>query len=133
MKIAINTCFGGFGISTKAILYLYEKNSELIEEHTDWKFSDYEYKSEKYIGNKMYSCSSWEIHNEDKSLVYTIKARDEEYRSHPDLIEVVEKLGKESFGDYANLSIVEIPDDIDWQIDEYDGNETIEEKHRSWR
>ena len=28
---------------------------------------------------------------------------------------------------------VEIPDDVEWQIEEYDGSEWIAEKHRIWR
>jgi len=30
------------------------------------------------------------------------------------------------------LKIIEIPEDVDWEVDEYDGLETIHEKHRSW-
>jgi len=49
------------------------------------------------------------------------------------LIQVVEELGVDANGGCASLKIVEIPDDIDWEIDEYDGNESIDEKHRTWR
>lgn len=55
------------------------------------------------------------------------------YRSDPRLITAIEKIGlKNSNGDFAKLKIIEIPDDIDWEIDEYDGVETVHEKHRSW-
>lgn len=53
-------------------------------------------------------------------------------RDDPRLIACVEKLGEAANGDYAKLSVVEIPDDVEWFIDEYDGNETIREKHRTW-
>jgi len=56
----------------------------------------------------------------------------EENRTHPDLIEVVEKLGKDAWGDFAKLKILEIPDDIDYYIDNYDGWETIHENHKVW-
>jgi hypothetical protein len=49
------------------------------------------------------------------------------------LVKVVEDLGIESFGFAANLKIVEIPDDVDWEVMEYDGMEHIAEKHRTWR
>lgn len=56
-----------------------------------------------------------------------------EYRSNPKLIAAIEKLGTDkSSGMYANIEIVEIPDDIGWYIDIYDGLETIHEQHRSW-
>jgi hypothetical protein len=28
--------------------------------------------------------------------------------------------------------VVEIPDDVNWQVEEYDGMEHIAEKHRTW-
>ena len=37
-------------------------------------------------------------------------------------------MGVEANGDHAKLKIVEIPADVEWQIDEYDGTEWIAEK-----
>lgn len=54
-------------------------------------------------------------------------------RSDPRLIECIEKIGvKEASGLYAKLKIVEVPDDVQWIIDDYDGMEVVEEVHRSW-
>lgn len=58
---------------------------------------------------------SWEITRDDERL-----------------IKVVEKLGDRANGACAELKIVEIPDYVDWEIDEYDGLESVDEAHRSW-
>ena len=54
-------------------------------------------------------------------------------RDDPALVAVVHRLGSEAGGDYATLKIVEIPGDVDWFVDEYDGKEWVAEKHRTWR
>jgi len=54
-------------------------------------------------------------------------------RADPKLVEVVEKLGGAANGCNARLKIVEIPDDVTWYIDSYDGMETVRETHRVWR
>jgi hypothetical protein len=48
------------------------------------------------------------------------------------LVAVVEKLGEKADGFCATLKVVEIPEDVDWEIGEYDGNEWVAEKHRTW-
>ena len=48
------------------------------------------------------------------------------------LVEVVKKLGKKANGCLSSLKIVKIPDDVEWEIEEYDGLETVVEKHRKW-
>lgn len=53
-------------------------------------------------------------------------------RDDPDLVAVVEKLGERSWGRYAKLIVIEIPDDLLWQVEEYDGMEHISEQHRTW-
>ena len=53
-------------------------------------------------------------------------------RNDPKLVQCVEQLGKAADGLYAELKVVEIPDDVDWGIDDYDGMESISENHRVW-
>jgi len=53
-------------------------------------------------------------------------------RHNKNLINVVETLGDEANGECAELKIVEIPDDVDYIIEEYDGLEWISESHRTW-
>jgi hypothetical protein len=53
-------------------------------------------------------------------------------RDNPILVKVVETLGEEANTEYSSLKVVEIPDGVDYYIDDYDGMETIEECHRSW-
>jgi len=55
------------------------------------------------------------------------------YRQDTKLINAIEKVGlHESSGSCAELKIVDIPEDVDFYIHDYDGMETINEKHRSW-
>jgi len=53
-------------------------------------------------------------------------------RDSPILIQVIEELKDEANGHCANLKVVEIPDDVDWTIEEYDGFEWVAEVHRTW-
>jgi hypothetical protein len=53
-------------------------------------------------------------------------------RDCPKLIKAVETLGDKASGTCAHLTIVEIPDGTDWYIDDYDGWETVRERHQSW-
>jgi hypothetical protein len=53
-------------------------------------------------------------------------------RDDPVLVQIVKKLGEKSHGKFAQLKIVEIPADVDWEISEYDGREWVAEKHRTW-
>jgi hypothetical protein len=93
MKIVINKCFGGFGLSDKAVnLYLEKKGGE---PSPDFR-------------------------------VYYID------RTDPVLVDVVETLGEKANTKYSLLSVVEIPDGISYEIDEYDGVEHIAETHRTW-
>ena len=54
-------------------------------------------------------------------------------RDDTDLIAVIEELGLDaSSGQMARLKIITIPEDVDWDIADYDGVEWVAEKHRTW-
>lgn len=53
-------------------------------------------------------------------------------RADPFLVAAVEALGIAAAGPYSDLKVVEIPSDVEWQIEDYDGVEWVSEKHRVW-
>lgn len=55
------------------------------------------------------------------------------YRGNPLLLEYIDQFGGEAAsGLYAKLKVVEIPDDVEWVIEEHAGYEHIAEVHRTW-
>jgi hypothetical protein len=72
-----------------------------------------------------YSMIEWKDWQEDWSY-YDIE-RNDQY-----LVRVIEELGDDANGRFAELKVVDIPDDVEWQIEEYDGLEHLAEKHRIW-
>jgi hypothetical protein len=53
-------------------------------------------------------------------------------RDDPYLVKIVKEMGSLANGNCANLKIVEVPGDVDWIVQEYDGAEWIAERHRTW-
>lgn len=56
----------------------------------------------------------------------------DDFRTNPTLIQIVEEMGQSASERYSKIVVIEIPDDVDWVIKEYDGNEWVAEKHRTW-
>ena len=61
----------------------------------------------------------------------TIYERDIE-RNDPAVVQAVEELGDKANGEHAKLVVVNIPDGIEYSIEEYDGMEHVAEAHRTW-
>lgn len=139
MKIVINSCYGGFGFSDAAYERLgqlgvpirkyveerrgdnglYERHEEnegmvIFDSHLDGSESEIDSAMRRLIGSRYWS--TWE----------------REQRANPLVVQTVEELGNAASDRFAKLKVVEIPDGIEWEIDEYDGIESIHEKHRSW-
>jgi len=137
MKIAINKCWGGFGLSHAAIMRYAEISGVPLYPFVNTKKSDGGTNFdifEPYIGQKSYS-----IHYSTQPLKDDGKYEDNSYwyygsleRNDPILIQVIEELGEKASGDLSKVVIKDIPDGIEYEIDDYDGMETIHEKHQSW-
>jgi hypothetical protein len=48
------------------------------------------------------------------------------------LVQIVEELGEKANGFAAELKVVEIPEDVEYTVEEYDGIEWVAEVHRTW-
>ena len=144
-KVAINICYGGFSLSNMA----YEK---LIE----WGIPVCNYKEPKRNENGLYEKETDDevIYDRELTLLGEDESNDKLYhfykdadnslfgrywdtwtrenRTHPLVIRVIEELGEAANGRCAELKVVEIPDNVEYYIDEYDGIEHVAEKHRTW-
>lgn len=95
MKVVINKCYGGFGLSDKG-----------METYQEFCRADGKQPKEYY----------WEI-----------------VRNDPALVRTVETLGKEVNDSVSRLKVVEIPDGINWFVQEGAGGvEWVAEIHRVW-
>ena len=120
MKVAINRCFGGFNLSEKAFEMLLDKKGiewEKVETGRAFGMVGVEYYYKGHAGESDYYLLDYDFY---------------ENRADKDLVETVEALKGEANGFAAELKIVEIPDDVEWFISEYDGREWVAEKHRTW-
>ena len=139
MKIVVNRCYGGFGLSDKACEMVMKRKG----------LNCFRYKQTKYeLRDGVIEYARCDAFNNDDIFNYyqtedlgekidklpneTFQYYGNLERDDVDLIAVVEELGDEANGRFAKLEVVEIPDDVKWEIDSYDGIETIHEVHRSW-
>lgn len=104
-KVALNGCYGGFSLSKPVIEYMAERGHErAANDLKEW--------DDHYSGG-------WWLRDED--------------RTDPLLIEAIEHVGVDkASGSLASLRIADIPDDVEWTIQEYDGIEWAAEVHRTW-
>lgn len=142
-KIVINKRHGGFGLSEAGIKRYLELKGISAWFEPSGRFS-------KLMGDTVWlvapekrmdinpSAEDWhnmtQAQRQQHNKLYqqqVFQDRDIE-RDDPDLVKVVEELGGAASGRFAELKVVEIPADVEWTIEEYDGAEWIAEKHRTW-
>lgn len=105
-KIVINRCYGGYGLSRRAVEALAERRALPTVEKYEYLY-----------------------------LVYPDGTELDPYdipRDDSDLVAVVESLGAEAYGPHSELKIVTVPDNVNWYIEEYDGIEKVAERHQTW-
>ena len=108
MKVVINVSHGGFSLSREAVKMLI---TLVKDKRLKGRLQKSLKEAEKTWGGSVYPDIS---------------------RTHPALVKVVEELGDRAGGRFSKLRVVEIPDDVEWKIEEYDGVEWVTEKKRRW-
>lgn len=112
MKIVVNRCYGRFSLSEAACrAYAEAKGFEIY----DYQYGGWAYTKPASDRTDSFVWRSDDIPRDDKTLV-----------------DIVERMGPAANGLAVKLEVVEIPDDVDWQIEDDDGREWVAEKHRTW-
>lgn len=144
-RIVINSKYGGFGLSPEACVRYLElcgQQAWIEEGSSKWLSlsgarvwlvppgpNRVQYDTEMSEWAKL-TLAERQAHN---TLCRAQVFNDREVpRDDPFLCKVIDELGDRANGDHADLKIVEIPADVEWEIFEYDGNEWVAEKHRTW-
>lgn len=124
MKIVINRCIGGYGLSREAILGYAEKigiQLYYVDLHKLGVLCFYTKPIEELEGLQVIETNGYHFDE------YSIS------RSDPLLVNIVETLGSRANGQYAQLKVVEVPDDVQWHIVcSGNGIESVHENHKVW-
>ena len=143
MKVVINRCYGGFDLSNYALKRYAELNGTTPYFYREDLVNNRYIKTDENDRSSFVYCILQELEN-DKLCSYEffwdlvrnnkikILNSGDFDRTDSILIQVIEELGELANGRCAELRIVEIPDDVEWEINEYDGMETVDECHRKW-
>jgi hypothetical protein len=113
--VVINTCHGGFGLSKDAKIAWLERSGVAYtmvprdDRHSDQRWGPHIIVNQRHWYDK-------DIPRDDSVLV-----------------ELVRELGSVANGEHARLNIVRIPANVEWMIEDYDGNEWVSEAHRTWK
>jgi len=137
-KVVVNSCYGGFGISYAGMLrYAELKGLTLYPEPSEFGTVTYHTVPESQRVQPL-SSDQWlaatteqRMASNDAYSSQTLHCADIA-RDDPALVQVVEELGAAAADQFAELRIAEVPDDVKWYIDEYDGQEWVAEVHRRW-
>lgn len=148
MKIVINSCYGGFSLSSEALLWMYERGAKYLATPVDkyWpperrvrdadRVTGYEHCLKEW---REYLSTPKRTRREPVFLIaftpdekFVLSGCRDIERNAALLIECIQELGKKANGSCASLKIVTIPDGTDYVIEEHDGLEHVAEKHETW-
>jgi len=147
MKIIMNVnYYGSYRLSCKAVMryaelkgitiYAYIHPTKRCGGYDNNFLVPYSNEADEFVKNgavystKQFKRISWDsFHGKHKDFVfYSFDIK----RTDKILVKVVEELGKDANGEFACLTVTEIPADVKYEILSDGGTETIHEKHRSW-
>lgn len=132
MKVVINSCYGGFGLSPKGLKRYLELKGEQAYFYIQ---TSYDFQGQvtfervddiENINTLFFWCTT---RNHGKVIdgypTECFHSGDVE-RNDPMLVQVVEELGEEASGQYSRLTVVEVENGRWFKINEYDGLESIQ-------
>lgn len=139
-RIVINKCHGGFGLSNEGVLRYLELCNIPVWSEVNNGLMPFKYWLVPPSGDRVTepNVEEWSSMSMQERQAHNQKYSEQVFydrdipRDDAFLVQTVLELGEKSFGRHAELKVVEVPGDIEWVIEEYDGNEWIAEVHRTW-
>ena len=132
-SVVINKCFGGFGLSDEAMLWLHEHGMKEIatpskeyygtQEKADTAYEEFL----KWKEDRESSCYHALFVDDGATVLSYYSADRDDFRTNPLLVQCVRELGRRANGWAANLEIVTAHGPF--TIEDYDGSETCEAVH----
>ena len=131
--VVISTCHGGFSLSPLAVYRMAQ-----LQGRSCYFFTD-DYYAHPVALQELQNRLRWSAFD----ISNPAQLKEDEFSQHqldnhgmdrddPILVQVVRELGDKANGSSAKLKVVDIPADVAWWIDEYDGREWVSERHRKW-
>jgi hypothetical protein len=137
-EIVINGCYGGFDLSKEAVLRYAEIKGIKVYPYVDsisFEVFQKVYGEEPTIEDHRLLWVSYATKHTENGQ----DAEDDNYfstrdipRDDPALVQAIKELKAKANSKYSKLKIVKIPNNVEWDIEEYDGIEWVSEKHRNW-
>lgn len=133
MKVVVNKGFHQFGLSLEALkkifgdVYVYQPDMLLGLYFRQDSLADRRSRSNNFIySTHDYGKETLKIDEQHRIYFDTMD------RSLNKLVSVVEEMGQKAGAYGTSLKVIEIPDDVNWEIEEFDGQERIREVGRIW-
>ena len=123
MKVVIDTGWNGeLRLTPDALREFFKcEGIEYTEEKPEWALNEDLFAGDFFV----------KIAGEDEADIANRVLKN--HRSNPALVGLIEEWGEKAALEMCQPRIVEIPDDVDWEIASPDvGQEWIQEKHRVW-
>lgn len=137
MKVVINKCYGGFGLSREGMMRYAELKDLTLYPKGNGLYTIYWTVSPKNRVTELSNEAFFALPHAER-IEYNRKWSEQTLhagnipRNDPALVQVVEELGDKAGSRFSKLTVVEVPDGVEWQTEEYDGLEHIAEAHRVW-
>jgi hypothetical protein len=140
-KVVINCRHGGFSVSPPAMLELHRRGCSGVQaKRVEDVFLSNGDACAFDFDEQMHRWRSHLSSGEPLDPFQIYFSSDERFvlecpkivRDDRDLVAVVEQLGTKANGPLSTLEIVEIPEDVVWEIAECEGLEHVAEAHRRW-
>jgi hypothetical protein len=121
-RVVYNACFGGFGFHEEAVQWVRQNEDKLKDEYDEEDVAEI---ADSTLSGETYSDGSGPKQDYINYITDTDVSRDNELLA--DIVSHETEYTGQYNGDHSKLQVAEVPDNIEWALERYDGQETVKE------